>query len=324
MSVAQYLRQISLKIGNDAEALDLSELRIRFVIRRGDLKTPNSADIRIYNVSDATALRAQKEFERIVLQAGYAGNFGTIFDGTIKQVRRGRESQTDTYIDITAADGDSAYNWSVVNMSLAAGSTPDDHLQASLQAMESRGITLGDKPNLPGNRLPRGKVMFGMVRDHLDTLAKSTDTSWSFQDGQLTLIPNTAYLPGEAVVVNSATGMIGLPEQTQNGVNVKMLLNPSVKIGRRLQIDESSIQKFRYDPAPLAEADMRMIKIQNDLSRDGFYRILVASHVGDTRGNEWYTSTICISVDATITNQSMVNAGVPGAIFPPGSVKPYG
>ncbi len=207
MSVPQYLRQISLKIGDAKDALDLSDLRIRFAVRRGDLKTPNSADIRIYNLSENTTQRIQKEFTRVVLQAGYAGNFGVIFDGTIKQARRGRESQTDTYLDVTAADGDSAYNFAVMNVTLAAGSTANDHLQQALQSMASRGITIGEMPELSGAKLPRGKVFYGLTRDFLDTLGKTQDVSWSIQDGQLTLIPNTAYLPGEAVVVTSATGI---------------------------------------------------------------------------------------------------------------------
>ncbi|SDI54028.1 phage protein [Pseudomonas panipatensis] len=324
MSVPQYLRQISLKIGNDETALDLSDLRIRFSIRRGDLKTPNSADIRVYNVSDQTAQRAQKEFERIVLQAGYAGNYGVIFDGTIKQVRRGRESQTDTYLDITAADGDSAYNFAVMNASLAAGSTPDDHLQVALQAMASRGITMGQGMTLSGNKLPRGKVMFGMVRDHLDNLGKTQDLSWSLQDGQLTLIPNTAYLPGEAVVVTSATGMVGLPEQTQNGITVKMLLNPSVKVGRRLQIDNASIQQYRYGLSLGDTNSNQWVKNSSFLSADGFYRSIVVNHSGDTRGNEWYTDVICLAVDATVPPGLLDRPETPGAVAPAGPVKPYG
>lgn len=324
MSVPQYLRQISLKIGNNDTALDLSNLRIRFSIRRGDLKTPNSADIRMYNVSDQTAQRAQKEFERIVLQAGYAGNYGVIFDGTIKQVRRGRESQTDTYLDITAADGDSAYNFAVMSTSLAAGSTPDGHLQAALQAMASRGITMGQGMTLSGNKLPRGKVMFGMVRDHLDNLGKTQDMSWSFQDGQLTLIPNTAYLPGEAVVVTSATGMVGLPEQTQNGITVKMLLNPSVKVGRRLQIDNASIQLMRYG---LSIDDLKSNGLATQsvyLDSDGLYRSIVVNHSGDTRGNEWYTDVICLAIDATIPISLIDRPETPGSVGPVGPVKPYG
>ncbi|MDH0638187.1 hypothetical protein N5D52_14665 [Pseudomonas sp. GD03860] len=325
MSVPQYLRKISLKIGNDDEAIDLSDLRIRFAVRRGTTSTPNTADIRVYNVSDATAKKSQlKEFGRVVLQAGYAGNYGVIFDGTIKQVRLGRESQTDTYLDITAADGDSAYNWSVINMSLAAGSTAQDHLEATVKVMEERGVTMGQTPKLSASKLPRGKVMFGLTRDVLDNLGRTQDVSWSIQDGKMTLIPNTAYLPGDSIVVNYETGMVGLPEQTQNGVNVRMLLNPSVKIGRLLKIDNASIQRYRYDPNPLEEAQVMRTKVQNDLSADGLYKVLIADSFGDTRGNEWYTDVICISVDATILNTILRNSATPGAIGDPGPVKPYG
>lgn len=325
MSVPQYLRKISLKIGSDTEAIDLSDLRIRFAVRRGTISTPNTADIRVYNVSAATAKKAQlKEFGRIVLQAGYAGNYGVIFDGTIKQVRRGRESQTDTYLDITAADGDSAYNWSVINMSLAAGSTAQDHLKAAVQAMEGRGVTMGEVAPLSANKLPRGKVMFGLTRDVLDNLGRTQDVSWSIQDGRMTLIPNTAYLPGDAVVVNYQTGMVGLPEQTQNGVNVRMLLNPSVKIGRILKLDNASIQQYRYGVSLNDQAFNDIIHNQIVLDSDGVYKVLISDHYGDSRGGEWYTDVICVSVDATVANVQLIGSSTPGVIAPPGPVKPYG
>jgi len=321
MSVPQYLRQISLKVGDANSALDLSDMRIRFAVRRGDFKTPNSADIRVYNLSPDTVRRVQKEFERVVLQAGYAGNYGVIFDGTIKQVRRGRESQTDTYIDITAADGDSAYNFAVMNVTLAAGSTASDHLEQALRSMESRGITMGEGPALAINRLPRGKVFYGMTRDFLDILGKTQDVSWSFQDGKLTLIPNNAYLPGEAVVINSATGMIGLPEQTQNGINVRTLLNPGIRIGKRLQIDNTSIQQYRYGLGVTAAKSNEFVFKQANIADDGFYKSIVVDHYGDTRGNDWYTDTICLAVDSTLPIGLLPQTGGVGPIGP---VKPFG
>ncbi|MDI2595029.1 hypothetical protein POF45_26930 [Pseudomonas sp. 681] len=326
MSVPQYLRQISLKVGDATDALDLSDMRIRFAVRRGDIATPNTADIRVYNLSDDTVKKIQKEFERVVLQAGYPGNYGTIFDGTIKQVRRGRESQTDTYIDITAADGDSAYNFGVMNVTLAGGSTAQDHLDQVLKSLASRGITMGESPELSPSKLPRGKVFYGMTRDFLDILGKTQDVSWSIQDRKLTLIPNNAYLPGDAVVVTSATGMIGLPEQNQNGINVRTLLNPGIRVGKRLKLDNTSIQKLRLNPAPLGQASVDLSLIQIRTDSDGFYKVLVANHYGDNRGNDWYTDTICISIDAAVTNGSMIKAGtgIPGAIATPGPVKPFG
>jgi hypothetical protein len=323
MNTTQYLRKCRLLVGDDDDALDLSDFRIRFQVRRGDWQTPNSADIRIYNLSAATSNRIKGEFTRVRLEAGYEGNYGLIFDGTITQVRRGRESQTDTYVDITAADGDAAYNFAVISVTLAAGSTPMDQLRAIVASMESRGISLGDIPELPDYRLPRAKVMFGMARDAMTNLAVTLGCSWSIQDGRLTLVPDNGYLLGEAVVLRYDTGMIGLPRQTINGIEVKALINPMIKIGKRIHIDNASIQEYRYSPGMKQLAKNMQIKEQIDTSSDGFYRVLQVNYSGDTRGEEWYSEIFCVAVDATVSYGGAITMGIPGAIGQAGPVKPY-
>lgn len=304
MSVRQYLRKASLIIGqSDASrgAIDLSELRFTFKIKRGDIQTPNTADVRIYNVAPNTALAIEKEYTRGVVQAGYEGNFGIIFDGLIKQVRRGRESATDTYIDITLADGDAAYNYSMSSFALAAGSTPKDQVSEILKEMALNGVVGGYVPALPGNPLPRGKSVYAMSRDQLRQIAFNTQTSWSIQDGKLNLVPITAYMPGEIPVITAATGMLGLPEQTQNGIRLKVLLNPNIKIGQAIKLDNKSIQRYRYSLGVLDQATNETLALQVKLNNDGLYYVMQAEHCGDTRGQEWQTDIICLAIDATIT-----------------------
>lgn len=321
MSVAQFGRKASLLIGNADSALDLSELRFVFDVRRGDIQTPNSARIRVFNVSRDTAQRVQKEFTRVVLQAGYEGNYGIIFDGQIKQVRRGRASQTDTYLDITAADGDSAYNFAIVNTTLAAGSTVADHVAASCTAMNPYGVTQGYAPALPANPLPRGKVMFGMARDFMRWSAKTAQTVWSIQDGKVVMVPETSYMPGEIPVITAATGMVGLPEQTQNGITVKMLLNPSIKISRLIKLDNASIQQYEFSLNTRQQAENAKIALQNKLQDDGFYYVMIAEHRGDTRGGDWYTEAICLAADATVGLENFANRAAVGS---PDAIKRYG
>ncbi|OXJ16640.1 phage protein [Burkholderia sp. HI2500] len=329
MGTQQFGRKVSLIIGPDSgDALDLSGLRIVFRVQRGDLQTPNSARIRVYNVSDNTAQRAAAEFTRVVLQAGYEGNYGIIFDGSIIQVRRGRESPTDTYIDITAADGDMAYNFAVVNTTLAAGSTHADVVNACLNAMGKFGVTAGYIVDLPANPLPRGQVLFGMARDHLETVARSTQTLWSIQDGQLQIVPETSYVPGEIPVINAKSGMVGLPEQTQNGITVRMLLNPAVKIGRLIQLDNSSIQRYEFSLSSADAIASRNTALQNRINGDGFYYVMTNEFWGDTRGNDWYNEVICLAVDATAQDLNLVNKSdqnVSGVVPPKlGVIDPYG
>ena len=320
MATEQYLRKASLLIGDDAEALDLSALRFRFAIHRGDTETPNTMDVRVYNVSDETAQKVQQEFTRVVLQAGYEGNFGLLFDGTVKQVRRGRESQTDTYLDITVADGDSAYNFAVMNTSLAAGASMDNQIAAAMQAMLPHGVSLGYKPFMSPNKLPRGKVFYGMARSYLSDMMRTAAAKWSIQDGAVNIVPLDGYVPGEPVVVTAATGMVGLPEQTQNGIRVRMLLNPSIKIGSLIKLDNASIQGYRFSLGISATASNLNTANVIKTDSDGLYYAMVNDHYGDTRGNEWYTETICLAVDASVPQGLLSQA----AAAPTGPIKPYG
>lgn len=292
----QYLRKVSLIVGSASETIDLSELRIVFSVRQWDIQTPNYTWIRVYNLSDATAQKIQKEFTSVVLQAGYqTGNFGVIFSGTVKQIKRGRENETDTYLDILAADADQSYNFGTVNVSLKAGSTPNDHVQAIAKAI---GLQVGYVSPLPSTALPRGKVLYGMGRDHLRTIAASAGASYSLQDGKIQIIALTGYAPGDAVVLTQATGMIGLPQQTQDGIEVRCLLNPQIKIGTRLQINNASIQRAAKDPSLQGDLSFAFLP---SISNDGFYRTLVCNFSGDTRDNDFYCDITCLAVNDTVT-----------------------
>jgi hypothetical protein len=322
----QFLRKISLLVGDASGAgIDLSNLRVRFYVQRGDRETPNSARIRVYNLSGNTANRfADGEFTRVVLQAGYDGNYGIIFDGSIIQARRGRESPLDTYVDITAADGDAAYLFAHVSLTLAAGSLPIDHFNACAGAMAKYGVGVGYVPELPSNRLPRGKVMFGKARNLLREFAHSTETLWSIQNGKLQVVPRTSFVPGDVQIINSATGMIGLPQQTLGGINVTALLNPRIRISGLIRLDNHSIQQVEYSLANGQQVAnynaSQQNKINGSVYGDGIYYVMDISHWGDTRGNDWYTRVICLAVDATLLDINLSDKSqqsVSGPVPPP-------
>lgn len=304
MSVAQYLRKFSLIVGPDSgDARDLSDLRCYFNVRRGDNETPNTADIRVTNPAPKTVRAAMsKEFTRVVLQAGYEGNFGVIFDGQIKQTRFGRISSTETYLDIHAADGDRAYNYSTMALSLAAGENGKRKtLEAVLGSMAAFGVFQGYvPPDFPDNPLPRGKVLFGSAKDELRILARNSLTNWSIQNGKLQMIPETAYLPGDVPEISAATGMIGIPEQTQNGIKVRTLLNPALRIGQAIWLNNASIQRYRYPISLNKDKENNFFDVSNPINPDGIYYVMVADYYGDTRGDSWYSDLICLSIDATV------------------------
>lgn len=304
----QYLRRGNLFVvgAGDDKGLDLSDLHFTFKVTASDEQSPNAAMIRVYNLKADTVRaitgKSPVEYTRVVLQAGYEdGPYGVIFDGTIKQFRKGRENATDTYLDILAASGDVEYNWGVVNTTLAAGSTADERAAAIASGM---GLSIGFASASPtGGVLPRGKVLWGMGRDMMRREAVSRSASWNIQDGKVNIVALTGYLPGEAVVLNMHTGLVGLPEQTQDGVRARCLINPRLRIGGLVQIDNTSINQLLAQTSqklPVGQITYNQwagLQFPADVTNDGFYRLYVVEYTGDSRGQDWYCDLIGLAVD---------------------------
>ncbi len=236
-------------------------------------------------------MQAMREFSTVVLQAGYASGMGLIFGGNVRQIMRGRESGVDTYLDILASDGDKAYNYAVVNSTLAAGSTAADQAAAASAAFAVHGLTAGHTPAASGPGLPRGRVLYGMARKTMRAASEAQGCSWSIQHGVVQLVPGQGYLPGEAVVLTAATGLVGQPEQTNDGIKVRALLNPRLRVGGRIQLDNRSIKEYR------TEIKIGAFNKAPRLDDDGLYRILAIDFSGDTRGGDWYADIICVGID---------------------------
>lgn len=304
----QWIRKVTLIVADaNGKGLDLSALRVHFKVNQSDFETPNNAEITVYNLSSATSQQIRKEFKTVTLLAGYQnGAYGIIFQGTIKQSKIGRENQTDTFLNISAADSDALYNFGMINKSIAAGTSPDDQVAQIAKAMGAQVGPVKFNTALQSNI--RGKVMYGMGRTQIRGLARSGGSSWSIQNGKITIIPLTGYLPGEAVVLNSHTGMIGLPEQTEEGIKIRCLLNPKIIIGTQVQIDQASIQRASVS---LNLNDVNQVEAAfPPVTDDGFYYVLVNEQEGDTRDNEYYSTLTCLSLSkSSPPNNSVKPAG---------------
>lgn len=292
----QFGRRCSLVIGSSGVgALDLSALHITFTVTQAAVQTPKSADIRIYNAAPSTIKRIRDEFTRVELTAGYEGGEGMIFAGQIKQIRVGRESGTDTYLDILATDSDPAYNYAFLSESIAAGATQDDVRHQIVSSFAKFGVQGGEMPELSSYELPRGKVLYGSAKDHMRSLAKTNGVDWSIADGRVDLIRQDRTLPGAAILLNSGTGLIGMPQQTIDGVTVKCLLNPRIKRGVQIKLDASSVQAYKMSADWVSAQNFKV----PSGDADGYYKAYHVQHTGDTRGQAWYTEMICEAVDPT-------------------------
>ena len=313
----QYLRYCRLTVTTEGvtgeneheiEAIDLSEFRIKFLVDQACVNKPTTAEITVYNVSKSTidkipapTNQATRDKNIIVtLEGGYQSNHAIIFQGELWWKTTGRENETDTYLTLVCASGSRNQNYAVVNASIPKGATQQDILNIVAKSMSDKGVSVANKPTLMATQLPRGKVIYKMSRDAMQGIADTNNFDWYIgTNGLVAVQKDNSFDPNtEAIVLNATSGMVGRPKLTTIGVDVECLMNPLIDVGTIVQINNGQIIRENYDTTMGA---VRENYHRTNLyeGADGFYRVIARQHVGDTRGNDWYTSLICVAVVGT-------------------------
>ena len=256
------------------EGLNLSALRIVFSVEKATKGTPNFSRISVYNLNQNT-ISGIKVGDTVVLEAGYEdGNVGMIFTGEIVQPYISREGSVDIALNLICQDGDQYLTSSFTAQTLAKGSTLSDAANACLDGMDQNIMTddLGDKSYI------RGKVIFGKSADIMTRIANTVKAQFFVCDGKVNIAGAKDYDGETAVELNPMTGLIETPNQTDDGVSAKCLLNPSLKLNSLIHINARLVaEQQAKDPKKITE-----------VNADGIYRIVKMVYEGDTRGGSWY------------------------------------
>lgn len=289
-------------------------LRVRFEVHQAVRGTPPYAVIMLSNVNTETKNAFQKEYKKVSLSAGYreqGSNPPVLFSGNIIQARIFREDVTDTVLQVVATGHEKeARNYAVVNKALASGHTMDDRVQVAVAAFKELGVQAGSIASLGTYKFPRNFVAHGMAHDLLREICNATQADWWLNDNKLHIAKARETIPGNTTVLNANTGLVGIPEQTIEGVQFNCLLNSAIVPGARVKIDNRSITQAQFSPAYGGETTNRLYLDPNTLglSADGVYKVLKVQHSGDTRGNDYITHGWCVALGAD--NRALRAAGV--------------
>jgi hypothetical protein len=242
-------------------------LRVVFSVEQSLAKSPNTAEIQVYNLSGSTRTLVSEDDLEIELEAGYSGLSSVIFRGKVDAGKSQRDG-INWVTTFQSTDGGKELRQSRINFN-SRNTTVADAFDRVASAI---GVGLGNakekiaEGNIRGalTEFSNGIVLFGPAKKELDRLASTFGYDWSIQNGQLQLLgPSDAIEPGDAIVLGPDTGMIGSPESGEKGiVEVRSLLIPQLTPGRVVQLKAAEIK--------------------------GFYRVDRVAYQGDTRGQDWY------------------------------------
>lgn len=120
-----------------------------------------------------------------------------------------------------------------------------------------------------------------------------------------------------ATVLNSTTGLIGIPQQTTgNGVDVRTLINPSIRVNGPIQSDRRSMYRTALSNNDIVMVGGRITDQDTDgditpsgtaarpanITTNSVYAVKGIMYTDDTRGQAWYVDMMCEARDAVDFN----------------------
>jgi hypothetical protein len=276
-------------IGDEHEgtSIDFSDFKVTFNCAHDIQNSLQTATVTIYNLNAETERLILSQGIRVYIEAGYVNPklYGRIHYGNIRQVNRGTLNGTDKYIKIDTIKDPNRIIWGSAVISALRGS---NYRQLIDRVAAANNLEVGDVPPNWGEdkKLSRGFSNFGSTKDLVSGIAASTNSIINIEDGKLNIIDVSQPYPGEAYDLNYKTGLIDTPQQTKEGVIVKTLINPQIKLNSWFHLNNEDI----------IAADVGFMELPNKpMDIDGLYRIIKQEFSGDTRGNDWYCTHTCFT-----------------------------
>lgn len=292
-------RRYSILVSDDnGNTVDVSDLSCEFEINKTAYLYLNVSTITIYNLAPKTENAILVDGAFVTVQAGYEQNdhYGTIFRGRIYQKIKRKINGTTYALDLICMSSQRFFSYAINSFSLSANQNAFDALLGSVRTtvFEGTSIDVG-QVKMSDIVYPRGKVIYGQAKNTLADLSKNDSTSFYFDDETINTLDLTS-LPAdnEVVYLNSRSGMVGSPKEIPSnisgaGISVQCLLNPLIHLQNLIHVDNSSIQQRQYD-VESGELSRRYF-----LDKNGLYRVVKLQHIGNTRGNDWYTNIEAVS-----------------------------
>ena len=227
--------------------LTLTEPRIAASVDFPADKTQATGTVNIYNLAPANAERIYERGESITIQAGYPSTIATIFDGSVQRPRRHRQELAHiTHMTL----GDQVHN-----IARLGGETtrsydgPVSVRQVAQDIVADMGLVVGPLDAIPGGATITNFVWNGPSQVGLTVATKRFNVKWFEDDGVIRFraIDNAQPQPdAPTVTITPDTGLVGTPQETDEGAEVVMFLNPQVKRGGIMNVQSSALSgRFR-------------------------------------------------------------------------------
>ena len=234
------------------------------------------ADISIYNLSTDTANKAFKRGKTLSFKAGYEDLIDKIFSGTLRNIIRERRGP-DTITRLICRGGKLVDEQPQVNDTLGVDTKLTQIIRAC-GAPLGYPIVMDDSQFADVDPYIYGCTLQGDPRVYLDELAQTHGFDYIIENERLVVVRRGYTRQGDVHVVSQFTGMEGIPEISEVGVDVVTRLNPKIRIGGKFRV-ESELATFNFSNLYFRDIP--------ESAGQGEHKIIKIEYTGDTWGDAW-------------------------------------
>jgi len=248
-------------------------LRIEFEVKKSNRGEPNTALIKVTNMSPTSRNALGTTGTVATLQAGYnedPQSVRIISEMDVMDVQTMRNRPDVTTI-VYCRDGANALRNNKGSHSYSGGT---DAKKIIRDVAADAGLTLRSLGEVANDIYSNGFSETGPISDIFDKLAGKIGARWSMQNGEVQFAPLDGPSSLTVVVLNQKSGLIGQP-QRRNKIGAPE--NPAQKDGWVVR----SLLQPQIEPESLVRIESEEV--------DSTFRVVAVTHRGDTRGQDFFS-----------------------------------
>lgn len=212
----------------------------------------------------------QRRNNRITLTAGEEGGaMSTVYEGTIDSAFGDFNGAPEVVFNVVALAAAFESVKAVPAQSHAGGVDAAD-IMADLAktmgfAFENNGVSV----------ILQDRTFDGTAMTQVKECAQAAQISYTVDRGKLAIWPRTSYRAGDPIKVSPATGMVGYPSFSSQGIVLTTLFNPDIQLGRR-------------------------VEVSSDLTvACGLWNVFSVAHIleSETPNGQWFTQVACYRME---------------------------
>jgi hypothetical protein len=275
-----YFDRVCKVVIENRTKIEILGCKIKFEINKSALAKENTAKIEVYNLSPQTRKAITDEDSLIRVFAGYSAYKGLveIGQGDISKVRHNRD-KTEVVTEIFLSEGLSNFKSNPVSIGYAYDTKASlSQILDKLLAQSKLKFRMIDVDE--SKVADMGYSDIGSIDQVLDNLSVQFNFNWSVQNGVVIIKGNKIVKRTEVLLLSPESGLILHPEAVKE-VSKKLEKSEITKLAKRV----SQVQSLLQPSLQIHD----LIKIKS-AEVNGLYAIQKIKHIGDTHGNDWYST----------------------------------